>query len=181
MEKIWNSLRRRLHRGDISYVRWEFVPSSRCRDGECVVAECWLSIWHSDGRSQDQNFSHQVSRITSLMLTENFSPFFHPLLSLWFSLLFLVSLSCCKTAVKNGPWKNWVMMCWHGYLSGARCKWLAYDPADATATPSSMSSLLRKIQNGLSFCYRPSGLSWKIGRWTTAYEFGPGKSWNLLA
>jgi len=29
--------------------------------------------------------------------------------------------------------KNWVVGCWHGYLSGARCK-LAYDPADATAT-----------------------------------------------
>jgi len=26
------------------------------------------------------------------------------------------------------------MRCWHGYISGARCKWFAYDPADATAT-----------------------------------------------
>ena len=31
------------------------------------------------------------------------------------------------------PVKNWVVGCWHGYLSGARCR-LAYDPADATAT-----------------------------------------------
>ena len=29
--------------------------------------------------------------------------------------------------------KNWVVGCWHGYLSGARCR-LAYGPADATAT-----------------------------------------------
>ena len=29
--------------------------------------------------------------------------------------------------------KNWVLGCWHGYLSGARCR-LAYGPADATAT-----------------------------------------------
>jgi len=29
--------------------------------------------------------------------------------------------------------KNWVLRCWRGYLSGARCK-LAYGPADATAT-----------------------------------------------
>jgi len=29
--------------------------------------------------------------------------------------------------------KNWVVGCWRGYLSGARCK-LAYGPADATAT-----------------------------------------------
>ena len=31
------------------------------------------------------------------------------------------------------PVKNWVVGCWCGYLSGARCR-LAYDPADATAT-----------------------------------------------
>ena len=29
--------------------------------------------------------------------------------------------------------KNWVVGCWHGYLSGARCR-RAYGPADATAT-----------------------------------------------
>jgi len=29
--------------------------------------------------------------------------------------------------------KNWVVGCWHGYLSGARWRF-AYDPADATAT-----------------------------------------------
>ena len=31
------------------------------------------------------------------------------------------------------PVKNWVVRCWCGYLSGARCR-LAYGPADATAT-----------------------------------------------
>jgi len=34
---------------------------------------------------------------------------------------------------QEGPVKNWVVGCWHGYLSGARCR-LAYGPADATAT-----------------------------------------------
>ena len=29
--------------------------------------------------------------------------------------------------------KNWVMRCWCGYLSGARCRLFAYGPADATA------------------------------------------------
>ena len=51
------------------------------------------------------------------------------------------------------PVKNWVMRCWRGYLSGVRCKWLAYGLADANAT---LSSLLQKIQNGLSFWYRPT-------------------------
>ena len=31
------------------------------------------------------------------------------------------------------PVKNWVVGCWRGYLSRARCR-LAYGPADATAT-----------------------------------------------
>jgi len=29
--------------------------------------------------------------------------------------------------------KNWVVGCWRGYLSGARCRF-AYGPDDATAT-----------------------------------------------
>jgi len=34
-------------------------------------------------------------------------------------------------ACKKTEW--WVVGCWRGYLSGARCR-LAYGPADATAT-----------------------------------------------
>jgi len=47
--------------------------------------------------------------------------------------------------------KNWVVRYWRGYLSGVRCKWFAYGPADATAIPSSRSG---KIQNGLPFWCR---------------------------
>ena len=47
------------------------------------------------------------------------------------------------------PVKNWVVRYWRGYLSGARCKWFAYGPADATATP--IISCCSKIQNGLPF------------------------------
>ena len=35
--------------------------------------------------------------------------------------------------------KNWVVRYWRGYLSGVRCKWFAYGPADATATRSSLT------------------------------------------
>ena len=31
--------------------------------------------------------------------------------------------------------KNWVMWCWCGYLSGARCRLFAHGSADATAIP----------------------------------------------
>ena len=42
------------------------------------------------------------------------------------------------------PVKNWVVGCWHGYLSGARYR-LAYGPADATV------SCFSKIQTGFTF------------------------------
>ena len=44
-------------------------------------------------------------------------------------------LWCCWLGGKKGirPVKNWVVGCWHGYLSGARCR-LACGPADTTAT-----------------------------------------------
>jgi len=34
---------------------------------------------------------------------------------------------------------------WCGYLSGARCKWFAYGPADATATPSSLAPVKSRM------------------------------------
>ena len=37
-------------------------------------------------------------------------------------------------------YKNWMVRYWHGYLSGARCKWFACCPADATVTQSSLAS-----------------------------------------
>jgi len=42
------------------------------------------------------------------------------------------SLKACSSI---WPIKKWVMRCWCGYLSGSKCKWFAYGPADATATP----------------------------------------------
>jgi len=57
--------------------------------------------------------------------------------------------------------KNWVMRCWCGYRSGMRCKWSAYDPADATATPSFLASLKSRMVY-LSGASLPR-LSWKEG------------------
>jgi len=44
--------------------------------------------------------------------------------------------------------KKWVMRCWHGCLSGVRCKWFAYGLADATGTP--IISCFIKIKIGLT-------------------------------
>ena len=43
------------------------------------------------------------------------------------------AFSALTLLVGRQPVKNWVVGCWHSYLSGARCR-LAYVPADATAT-----------------------------------------------
>ena len=45
----------------------------------------------------------------------------------------------CWLGGKKGirPVKNWLVRYKRGYLSEARCKWFAYGPADATATPPS--------------------------------------------
>jgi len=57
--------------------------------------------------------------------------------------------------------KNWVVRCWHGYLSGVRCR-LAYGPFDATATHCVL------LQWNPDWFYLsgtgPPGLSWKKGR-----------------
>ena len=40
------------------------------------------------------------------------------------------------------------------YLSGVRCKWFAYGPADATANPSSLALVKSRFRNGLPFWCR---------------------------
>ena len=49
------------------------------------------------------------------------------------------------------PVKKWAVGCWHGYLSGARCR-LAYGPADATSTHCLFASVKSRLV--LPFWYR---------------------------
>ena len=74
----------------------------------------------------------------------------------------------CWLGGRKGIWpvKNWVVRYWHGYLSAAMCKWFAYGPADATATPCSLASL--KCRLVLLFDTGIPRLSWKIGfKWVS--------------
>jgi len=43
---------------------------------------------------------------------------------------------------KHPACKHRVMMCWCGYLSGAKCRLFAYGPADATASQNPIISCL---------------------------------------
>ena len=61
------------------------------------------------------------------------------------------------------PVKNWVVRYWRGYLSGARCKWFAYGPADATATAWSLAPVKSRMVY-LSGAGLPR-LSRKKGHW----------------
>jgi len=72
-------------------------------------------------------------------------------------------LWCCWLGGRKGVWpvKNWVVRYWHGYLSGVRCNWFAYGPADATATPSSLAPVKSRMVY-LSGAGLPR-LSWKKG------------------
>jgi len=56
-------------------------------------------------------------------------------------------LWCCWLGSRKGirPAKTWVVRYWHGYLSWVRCKWFAYSPADAVATPSSLAPVKSRM------------------------------------
>jgi len=65
------------------------------------------------------------------------------------------------TLLVDPAYKKYEIRCWRGYPSGVKCKWCAYGPADATATPSSH---LLKIQKGLPFWCRLIRVFCKRGR-----------------
>ena len=89
----------------------------------CWIAVCWAAVWR---RSTVATWWHQMADHYKREL-------------FYVKVLFYVSvpsvLWCCWLAGRKGiqPVKNWVVGCWGGYLSGARCR-LAYGPADSTAT-----------------------------------------------
>ena len=81
------------------------------------------------------NKNYNSARIGAVFVSSKFSL----QLFLFSALTLLVGRQEGHTACKNR-----VVGCWHGYLSGARCR-LAYGPADATV------SCFSKIQIGFSF------------------------------
>ena len=96
---------------------------------------------------------HLTNRILSMLM--------HCLKCKVIVLLLISVLWHCWLDIRKSirPVKNWVMGYWRGYLSGVWCKWFAYGPADATATPSSLASVKSRMVY-LSGAGLPR-LSWK--------------------
>ena len=75
---------------------------------------------------------------------------FHALPNLYKSYKLVFPFFCpsmlwrCWLGVRKSirPVNFWVMRCWCGYLSGARCRLFAYGPADATASQNPIISCL---------------------------------------
>jgi len=137
--------------------------------GLLSATECWAAIladWHdgddtnvvlgANGRSLVQLLFRFPSGV--FLWTMIFMDHFNGLCT--YSLQWLW---CCWLGGRKGTWsvKSWVVRYSHGYLSGARCKWFAYGPADATATPSSLASVKSRMVD-LSGAGLPR-LSWKEG------------------
>jgi len=81
----------------------------------------------------------------------------------------------CWSGIRKSilPVKNWVIGYWRGYMSWVWCKWFAYGPADATATPSSLASVKSRMVY-LSGASLPR-LSWKktVKRIWWWYDYWP--------
>ena len=58
-----------------------------------------------------------------------------------------------------------VLASWRGYLSGARCKWFAYGPADSTATPSSLAPIKSRMVYLPGAGLYPGCPGKKAGKW----------------
>ena len=95
-------------------------------------------------------------------MTEDLSSDLHSQLRMaCFSVIFVLWRCCLGVRKSIRPVNNSVMGYWHGYLSRVWCKWFAYGPADATATPSSLVSVKSRMVY-LSGAGLPR-LSWKKG------------------
>ena len=71
----------------------------------------------------------------------------------WVLLAAITDFCCCPFhySLTHPACKNWVMRCWCGYMSAARCRLFAYGSADATAVPKPHHLCLIWIQTGCTF------------------------------
>ena len=119
---------------------------------------CWTTPWNSwsvkwthvqvwlTARCSHELLLHAVLLLSQLLvhIWKNKSPVSSLCLDSYLSVKIAISCIVSKKLLvwwqeEHPACKNWVVRYWRGYLSGARWKWFAYGPADATATPSSLA------------------------------------------
>jgi len=101
----------------------------------CLYSEC-TGRWRLNASAVQKHFGHSRQTYSYMSLNVYFEELFATEFLLTNVTRDIPSvLWHCWLGDRKGirPVKNWVVRCWHGYLSGARCR-LAYGPADATAT-----------------------------------------------
>ena len=113
---------------------------------ENTLSQCGIcpTVFCHNTPSVTQNMNKKLAHTQKIIHRSQFFLTGHLMFILSLSLHFHLSTVCllvpsvlwrCWLGGRKGirPVKNWVVGCWRGYLSGARCR-LAYGPADATAT-----------------------------------------------
>jgi len=129
-------------------LEWEFFASRSIPVSDWISDLCYLS-WNS-GLGRSLTFALHLTSIGSVQ----WCSLVCQLCQMSLALCCCIFVSYCDLLLafsglillvghreEHPACKNWVMRCWHGYLSAARCNWFAYGPADATATPSFLAWL----------------------------------------
>jgi len=92
----------------------------------------------------------------------NYKNWIHYSMTLYISIAFSALMLIAWWQEGHPACKNFVVRYWHRYLSAERCKCFAYGPADATATPSSLTPAKSRMVY-LSGAGLPR-FSWRKGR-----------------
>jgi len=131
------TVRTQLNRGFFDRVVWWLERRLACKNHVPLAPKVsFLEQMEEENRGRASNHSSPIKR--PINMEEKIS-----LVSKLIAFRALTLLVPCQEQHPAG--KNRLIRCWHGYLSGARCRWFAYGPADATATRSSLASLKSRL------------------------------------
>ena len=116
------------------FLLYHVEPSPKCF--WYTVSDDWLVTFGTPSRILVQQLFWYCTNSDKLII-ETYVPYVLAPSVLW----------CCWFGDRKGTRrvKTWVVRYWHGRLSGARCKWFACGPADATATPSSLAPVKSRM------------------------------------
>jgi len=143
---------------------WASTLWHRLKNSHCVTA-AMPCMRHTRQKHSwnytDQRHSSQLDHPPSLSIV------FKQIIPLYLVVVGAFSALMLLAGQQEGQ-KNWVVGCWRGYLSGARCRLSAYGPADATASIPKPHHLLPQLNpdwfylSGTSLPRLSWARSWKL-------------------